>query len=151
LTITGIAKVWSAFGTSRILALVDPIISVKFGHLMLATGLVEIVIALVCFFSQRQTLALGFLAWIASMFLLYRFGLWWINWQHSCSCLGNLADALHISPQIADNTMKAVLAYLLIGSYGLLIRQRCQGRPPVPPPMGNEVDQAVSTKEHAMP
>jgi hypothetical protein len=34
LAITGIAKVWSALGNSKMLSVVDPIIGIKFGHLM---------------------------------------------------------------------------------------------------------------------
>jgi len=120
LAITGIAKIWSGFGNSKFLAVVDPIIGIKFGQLMLAVATVEIAIALVCFFGKRQTLALGLVAWMSTNFVLYRLGLWWINWHRPCSCLGNLTDALHISPQTADNIMKVILAYLLIGSYGLL-------------------------------
>jgi hypothetical protein len=59
---------------------------------------------------------------------MYRLGLWWMDWKKPCSCLGNLTDALHISPQTADNITKVLLAYLLIGSYGLLLwqwKQRC--------------------------
>jgi len=119
--ITGIAKVWSGVGSSKFLAVVDPIIGIKFGQLMLLVGLAEIVIALVCFFSKRQTLAVGLVAWMSTNFVVYRYGLWWINWKKPCSCLGNLTDALHISPQTADNIMKVLLAYLLIGSYGFLI------------------------------
>lgn len=62
LLITGIAKVWSALGSSKFLTVVDPIIGIKFGQLMLAVGLAEIVIALLCFFSKRQTLAIGLVA-----------------------------------------------------------------------------------------
>ncbi len=53
LALTGIAKVWSGLGDSKFLAVVDPIIGIKFGPLMLAVGVAEIVIALVCFFSKR--------------------------------------------------------------------------------------------------
>jgi hypothetical protein len=123
LAITGIAKLWSGLGDSKFLAVVDPIIGIKFGQLMLAVGLAEIVIALVCFFSKRQTLALGLVAWMSTNFVAYRLGLWFMNWHRPCSCLGNLTDALHISPQTADNIMKVLLAYMLIGSYGLLIWQ----------------------------
>ena len=123
LAITGIAKVWSGLGNSKFLAVIDPIIGIKFGQLMLAVGVAEIVIALVCFFSKRQTLALGLVGWISTSFVVYRLGLWWIDWHRPCSCLGNLTDAIHISPQVADNIMKVLLAYLLIGSYLLLIWQ----------------------------
>jgi hypothetical protein len=128
LATTGIAKIWSGLGNSRFLTVVDPIVGIKFGYLMLAVGMAEIIIALVCFFSKRQTLALGLVAWISSNFMLYRLGLWWMGWHRPCNCFGNLTDALHISPQLADNIMKGVLAYLLIGSYGILIWQWRQGR-----------------------
>ncbi len=129
LGITGIAKVWSSLGNSKFLALVDPIIGIKFGQLMLMVGMVEIAIALICFFGKRQSLALGLEAWLSTNFVVYRLGLLWIGWKKPCSCLGNLTDALHISPQTADNIMKVVLAYLLFGSYGLLIWQWKRGRP----------------------
>lgn len=118
--VAGLAKVWSAFGNSKFLALVDPIIGIEFGQLMLVVGLAEIAIALVCWFGKRPTLTLGLVAWMSTNFVVYRLGLWWMGWKKPCSCLGNLTDALHISPQVADNIMKVVLAYLLIGSYGLL-------------------------------
>jgi hypothetical protein len=35
---------------------------------------------------------------------------------------------LHLSDQAADNIMKVVLAYLLVGSYGLLFREWRRGR-----------------------
>jgi hypothetical protein len=119
LAITGIVKVWSSFGNVKLLAEADPIVGIQFRHLMMAVGLLEILVALVCFFSKRQTLALVLVAWLSTNFVVYRLGLWWMGWKRPCGCLGNLTDALHISPQAADNIMKVVLAYLLIGSYGL--------------------------------
>ena len=128
LVVTGAAKAWSAFGHIKILAVADPITGVQFGHLMLVVGVLELAIAGVCLFSKSQKLKLGLIAWLATNFVVYRLGLWWIGWKKPCSCLGNLTDALHISPQLADNIMKVILAYLLIGSYGLLFWHWWQGR-----------------------
>lgn len=143
LSITGIAKVWSGMGNSKFLAVIDPIIGIKFGFLMLAVGAAEIVIAAICFFSKRQTLALASVAWMSTNFVIYRLGLWWMDWHRPCGCLGNLTDALHISPQTADNIMKVLLAYLLVGSYGLLIwfhlRRKKETSPLVSQPCGVEV------------
>ncbi|MBE0541110.1 MAG: hypothetical protein IH623_06975 [Verrucomicrobia bacterium] len=121
LGLTGVAKVWSAFGDVKLLTVVDPIVGLEFKHLMLGVGMVEIAIALVCFFGKRQTLAIGLVAWLATNFLVYRLGLWWLDWKKPCGCLGNITGVLHISPQTADSMVKMLLAYLLIGSYGLLI------------------------------
>ena len=43
--------------------------------------------------------------------------------------MGKLAGVLHLSDGTADNIMKGVLAFLLIGSYLLLLAQWRQARP----------------------
>jgi len=123
LAVTGLAKLWSGLGDSAFLKLVDPIIGLNFGHLMLAVGVVEIVVALLCLLGRWQLLALSLIAWLSSSFLIYRVGLWWMGWKKPCSCLGNLTDALGIAPATADSIMKIVLACLLLGSYWLLFQQ----------------------------
>lgn len=130
---TGTAKVWSGLGSARLLAVADPIVGIEFRHLMLVAGFAEIAIAIFCTTSRRQVPALGLLAWLATNFLLYRLGLWWMGWHRPCSCLGNLTDALRISPQAADNAMKAALAYLLVGSCACLMLLWKRGRHPQPP------------------
>lgn len=87
---------------------------------ILAVGGVELVIALLCLATRRVWLQLGLVAWLATNFLVYRLGLLWIGYHRPCGCLGNLTDALGISPKTADVAMKLVLAYLLVGSYAAL-------------------------------
>ena len=127
LFITAIAKLVSAGGNARILQMADPILSIPFRHVFWIVGALELIVAFICFFSKRLGLQAGFVAWLATCFLSYRLGLLWVGYHKPCSCLGNLTDALHIPPQIADDAMKIILAYLLIGSYGTLFwlwRQR---------------------------
>jgi hypothetical protein len=45
----------------------------------------------------------------------------WLGYHKPCHCLGNLTDALNISPAAADTSMEVLLAYLLLGSYAILI------------------------------
>jgi len=105
---------------NQLIQLADPIIGVKIQHLMFAIGVLEMVVALFCILSRRHLLTTLLVAWLATGFSAYRIGLWWINWKRPCDCLGNLMDVLHVSPQTADNVMKVVLAFLLIGSYASL-------------------------------
>lgn len=128
MAVTGVAKVWTALGDVKLLAVADPIVGISFKHLILSVGVMEVAVALACLFSKRETLALGLIAWISTSFAVYRFGLWWVDWKSPCGCLGNLTDALNISPQAADNIMKLVLAYLFIGSYGMLAYEWRQKR-----------------------
>jgi hypothetical protein len=60
------------------------------------------------------------LAWLATSFLFYRFGLLLTGYHKPCGCLGNITDALHISPKNVDVGMKVILFYLLFGSYASL-------------------------------
>jgi hypothetical protein len=121
LGLTALAKIFSALGHARLLAVQDPILSVGFGNLMVLVGLAELAVAFLCcsrWLSPQVKLAL--VAWLATNFLVYRIGLWWVGWKRPCSCLGTLTDALHIPAAAADTAMKAVLAFLLVGSYALL-------------------------------
>jgi hypothetical protein len=124
LFLTAMAKIWAACGSAKILALEDPIIGISFRHLILAASILELIVSVVCIVSKSQKLALGLIAWLTTNFLAYRIGVWWVGWHRPCGCLGNLTDTLHVRPELAENGMKIVLAYLLLGSYGLLIWQR---------------------------
>lgn len=124
LALTGLAKAWSAIGPARALDVAEPIIAIPFRHLLLAVGLVELFIAFFCLFTDKRPFSLLAVAWLSTNFVVYRFGLWWMGWHRPCGCLGNLTHLLHISPRTADNIMKVVLAYLLLGSYVLLVWHR---------------------------
>jgi len=132
LGLTGLAKAIIAVGPARALDGPDPLFGIPFRQLLLLLGLLELFIAFICVFTQRRRLNLLAVGWISTNFLVYRLGLWFIGWHRPCGCMGNLTDLLHISPRLADNIMKGVLAYLLVGSYGILLWQwrqrRGQGR-----------------------
>lgn len=90
---------------------------------MLLVGLLELLIAFFCLLTDKRRLSLFAVAWVSTNFLVYREGLWFIGWHGPCGCMGSLTDILHISPHLADNIMKIVLTYLLVGSYALLLWQ----------------------------
>jgi hypothetical protein len=123
LLLTGVAKAFTAIGSARALDTIDPLTGIPFRQLLLLVGLAELLIAFFCLFTDKRRLSLLAVAWLSTNFLVYRLGLWFIGWHHPCHCMGDLASALHLSDQAADNIMKGVLAYLLIGSYLLLVLQ----------------------------
>lgn len=134
LFITGSAKIYSGFGNAKLLRVPDPIIGLKFSQLMFLAGAIEIILASICVVNKWRILASIFLAAFGTALLTYRLGLWWLGWRHPCACLGGLTDALNVSSQVADNVMKIVLAYLLIGSYGILFHQWWKNRKQVESP-----------------
>lgn len=118
---TGAAKIWSGFGTVKLLEVADPIFGISFRSLMFGVGGAELAIAGVCLWSRASGFSALLVAWLGSNFLAYRMGLWGIGWKKPCGCLGNLSDALGLSPQNAEAVVKSLLVYLLVGSYGILL------------------------------
>ena len=120
LGITGVAKIVSVFGTQMMLVQQDPLFGISFRHLLLLVGITELIIASLCLFTNKPKRNALLIAWMSTSFVVYRLGLWAMNWKRPCHCLGNLTDALHISPEMADTFMKIILAYLLVSSYASL-------------------------------
>jgi hypothetical protein len=122
--VTGFAKVISAFGKAPLIDYHDPISKLSFRHLFLLVALVEIAVALFCLLSNRSIVATKLIAWLATVFIGYRVGLWLVGWKSPCPCLGTLTAAIHIPPEVADTVMKAILCFLALGSYLILICNR---------------------------
>jgi hypothetical protein len=121
LALTGLGKAFAAIGPAHALDTTDPIFGLPFRQVFLVVGLTELFIAFHCLFTSHRRFSLPAVAWISTGFLVYRWGLWSIGWHHPCGCMGSLAGMLHLSDRAADNIMKGVLAYLLVGSYALLL------------------------------
>lgn len=121
LLLTAIAKLVSATGHSRILQTSDPVLQLPMRPFLWGLGCLELTIAIFCFVAKRTTLQLGLLAWLATNFLFYRLGLWWIDYKGMCLCMGSVTASLGINSETADRAMKCVMIYLLSGSYGSLL------------------------------
>lgn len=120
LIITGIVKIASSLGHAGILTFQDPIFSISFRIVFQLVGFIEIGVGIFCMFFRMSVSQIFLLAWLSTMFVIYRIGLVVLDYHRPCICLGNLTDALHISSQLADNIIKVILAYLLLGSYATL-------------------------------
>jgi hypothetical protein len=118
LAVTAGAKLISALGEGRILAAADPL----FGFLsnrqvLFLAAAVELGVVAFIWNHRSEFFRIGLLAWISTLFLAYRAGLWAIGYQGACKCLGHLSEAIGLTPASTDLLMKGVLFYLLAGSY----------------------------------
>jgi len=123
LCLTAMAKLVSAGGNARILSTADPLLGVPNRIVLIGAGVLELVLAGVILFFKNHGIKPYLIAWLASNIVIYRLGLWWGNEAAPCACLGTVTDALPFSPVTIEWMMKGILAYLLIGSYGVLISQ----------------------------
>lgn len=125
---TGVAKLVAVFGSVPILAEPDPLVGfLARRNLLLVAAVMEIAIAGYILLRKSQLKNLLLVAWLATVFLGYRLGLWVIGYQGACGCLGKVTDSLNVSPVLANFTMQGLLAYLLLFSYGYLIVAYRQG------------------------
>jgi hypothetical protein len=120
---TALAKLISVFGRSEILDVEDPLFGFSYRYVMLIVGFLELSVSLLCLLAPKTRLSLNLVIWLATTFLVYRFGNIIIGYKHLCPCLGYFYDAIHLSPRIADLLAEMILAYLLTGGYGLLVMQ----------------------------
>lgn len=120
LVVVAVSKLFSALGHQPILQPGDAILRLRHRAVFILVALIELGVARVCWLNQPPQVKAVMVAWLASQFLLYRLGLWWMQLPGPCKCLGNLTDALPFPPHVLDNMMLALLGYLLVGSYGIL-------------------------------
>jgi hypothetical protein len=120
LIVTGMAKIFSALPYSKVMMIEDPIFHLQFRVLLLEVGIVEVLVALFCL-TRRPSQSILLIAFLSYNFVLYRVGLWWIDFG-ICPCMGTLTQSLGIPSRIADALMKSLAGYLFIGSTILIAR-----------------------------
>jgi hypothetical protein len=121
LIITAGAKLVSSGSGSKILDLNDPIFQIPFQYMLWGSSLMELAVSLVCLSNRQTWVQATAIAWLSTNFLMYRIGLWLVDYRQPCSCMGRLTDGLHISAEHAEIVMKVILTYLLVGSYATLM------------------------------
>jgi len=116
LCVSGAAKIASTVGKSRVLTEPDPILNVRFNHLLIVIGVIELAIAVMCLTHPTRRLILGLLFVLSLNLFTYHAALWFIHWHGYCPCFGSLTAAIHLSPRQADLLAQLSLFYLLFGS-----------------------------------
>ncbi len=122
LLLTALAKMISAFGGAQVLSVRDPILKLPFREVFMLVGSLELVVASICFFGRRLDFQIKTVAWLATLFVMYRIGLFMVDYHMPCTCLGSMTDMLHIPFKSSALAIEIILAYLLVGSYALLLR-----------------------------
>lgn len=82
-----------------------------------------------CLLDQQETRATTLLVWLANLFALYRFGLWYFGYPANCNCLGRIGDRLGNGADADAWVSKIVFWLFWGGSYVLYILSRLTGNP----------------------
>jgi hypothetical protein len=116
----GITRLLNVFENTQQLHISDPIVLIPFRQLLLCIGIVELIMACLCLFTNKRTLSLVLVASLVAIYVVYRVGLWTMGWYHPYPLLANLMETLNISPFMADGIGTAISAFLFIGSVKIL-------------------------------
>lgn len=121
LAFTALAKVISAAGSVKILALPDPLLLWSNRSILITLGIIEVSLSAYLITGKYQLRKLAALGFLASCFLGYRLGLTVMGYTAPCHCLGTITEALPITHELGNWLSKATLAYLFLGSHALMV------------------------------
>ena len=123
LCVTAFAKLVSAIGSAAILDRHDDVLRwLNMRQLMVLAALGELAVVAIVLTRKNPLEQFGAIAWISTLFVSYRFGLWWMKSQAPCTCLGTISGWVPIQPDTIDALITGSLAFLLIGSYGFFAK-----------------------------
>jgi hypothetical protein len=121
LALTAMVKLVAATGEARILAQPDPLIAFFSNRqMMLSAAFLEAFVVGLILWERDRLRHVALVAWIGTVFLAYRLGLWGIGHEGASPCLGNVTRSMGLSPTMEDLGVKVLLGYLVVGSYSLV-------------------------------
>lgn len=121
LVITALAKFYSLVAYHSYLLGLDPLLEIRSDVALGITGLVEICVAAFLVSSRPLLSKLQSILWLSLLFVLYRFGLFSIGYNHPCPCLGGPNSWVLLKFISWDLLMKVVVAYMLVLSIAFMI------------------------------
>jgi len=128
----GLSRLLIAAEGAQFLSLPDPALGIPLHYALLVVGGIESLVALICLFGKRIHFQVGWLAWLATSYLVFQIGLFWMHCHPQATCIGSLTDPLHLSRGIAGWFVMALTIYIILGSYIALIRLWANGTADVP-------------------
>jgi DNA-directed RNA polymerase subunit RPC12/RpoP len=111
-----------AAGNTQALALPEPMLGIPLLYAVLMVGGLELTAALICLFGKRVRLQAGLLAWLATNFVVFWIGLFWINCHPQATCIGSLTDPFHLSRGTTGFVTQLLPLGLLLGSYAAVFQ-----------------------------
>jgi uncharacterized membrane protein len=116
----GITRLLNVFEKTQQMDISSPIVLIPFRQMLLCIGIVELIVACLCLFTNKRTLSLILITWLVTIYGVYRVGLWTMGWYHPYPILANLMETLNISPFMADGVATAISVFLFLGSVRML-------------------------------
>lgn len=106
-----------ATGNARVLSWPEPMLGIPMRPAVLMVGGLELVTALICLFGKNIRLQIAWLAWLATNFIVFQIGLFWMHYHPQAACIDSLTDPLILARGTTGIIISFLPFYLLVGSY----------------------------------
>ena len=113
----------TAAGADPALSLPEPMLGSVVRYAVLAVGILELIAALLCLFGRQTSLQLGWVAWLATDYVVYSVGLVLMHCHSRATCIGSLTDPLNLARGATGFIIGSLPLYLFFGSYAAMLWQ----------------------------
>ena len=127
LTLTSVAKIYSATGNVKILTLSEGLLPMSNRQALVLVGCIELAISLYLFCGKSGLVKLVCIAWLSGNFVLYRIASALLVIAKPCPCLGVLTEKLPLKPATINGILIGILVYMVCGSAFFLFELRRGG------------------------
>jgi len=122
LLLTSLAKLYSAAGHAKVLAVQDQLLHLGYRPLMILTATVEVAVAVFLFKGRSDVRRCLVLLWLSGNFLFYHLGNYLLGVQ-LCPCLGQLTERLPLPKGLAELVFQFLALYWFLTSLNMLWRE----------------------------
>lgn len=122
LLVAALARFVIASGNSPVLPLSEPMLGIPLRFAALTVGGIELTVALICLFGKKIHFQTGWLAWLATNYVVFWIGLFWMHCHPQATCIGSLTDPLRLSRGMTGFAIQLLPLGLLFGSYAALFQ-----------------------------
>ena len=119
LFVTATVEFSSAVGSTPILDWLDPLLLVSNRHVFMLGSLMDAGVSAFLFLGKERGAKVMLIGWLASIYVIYRAGLWWAGVPILSCYMGNLTDSFPISVETLNHMAWGLLAWLLVGSHAV--------------------------------
>jgi hypothetical protein len=127
----GLLSFLNAAEGGPILVLPDPLLGVPMIYGVLLAGIIEIAAGLFCLLGTRSGAQSALVAWLLAIWGVYRLGAFWQGCSMRCTCLGSVADPLHVHGAATAWFCEIAPLCMLAGACAILL-QAWQSKTPNP-------------------
>jgi hypothetical protein len=117
----GLERFLVAFGHAQALSLPEPVLGIPIRYAVLLVGGLELTVALICLFGKRTSVQLGWLAWLAVNYAVYRIGLFAMHCHPQTTCIGALTDPLQLAHEPTGFITSLIPVWLLAGACAAMV------------------------------